>query len=267
MSSLRTSCLLAAVLAATVAFWVPAASQAASGECEVGSLPSFTLQGLNKSAGSIGDVIEVHCSEAAGETVTLEDMRLYERCGGQLEWAAPAPYVPTAGHSFDVTLDEFGNATAIVWSVGCKAGATEISATPNATHKTVTTTFDVLPPVTTPSGAFTLPAHQVEGAQFTFATIVETEFSDGAQKRVIINAGNLLSRCKTKPKLHWIYDGKERAGGKAVTATLDDDGNGFVIVLGAGDCAAGDSLILAELNDKPYTQYTTSFALQPPAEM
>jgi len=58
-----------------------------------------------------------------------------------------------------------------------------------------------------------------------------------------------------------------RAGGKAVRLTLDNKGNAFAVVLGGPRCAVGESLILAELIQSPYTQFTTSFLAEPPREV
>jgi hypothetical protein len=124
----------------------------------------------------------------------------------------------------------------------------------------------VLPPNEGPSGLTALPNHQVEGSEFSFATILEAGFSDGAEKKMELNASNLFYRCKAKPHLRWIYQGKEKVGGKSVRVKLDNDGMGFAVVLGGPSCAVGESLILAELIQPPYTQYTTSFTALPPAE-
>ena len=40
--------------------------------------------------------------------------------------------------------------------------------------------------------------------------------------------------------------------------TLDNDGNAFVVLIGANSCASGSSLIEASLENAPYTTYTTS---------
>jgi hypothetical protein len=258
-----------AAMAVGVTLWTAAPSRAAApGECEVHSLPSFVAQGLGLYAASVADVVEVACAGAAGDTVTLEDSRLYGKCGDRLDWAEPFPYSPSSGSSSNVTLDAFGNATAVMWSSGCKAGETEVIATLDAPPgTTVMTTFAVLPPDETQSGVYALPSHQVEGGEYTFATIIELEVPNGAENRVAINAANLHNRCRSKPHLHWIYEGKEKSGAKTVTEKLDNNGNAFAIVLGGPGCQTGESLIVGELVDKPYTQDTTSFVLEPPREI
>jgi hypothetical protein len=212
----------------------------------VHSSPSFVAQGSGANARGVADVVEAACFEEAGQPVTLGDAQLYARCGNQLNWAQPAPYGMSSGPSFNVTLDSFGNATAVLWSSGCAASETQLSATLDvAPNTTPVTTFAVLPPSQTPAGLRALPSSQVEGAEFSFATVLEATFSSGAGKRIELSASNLFHRCKTKPHLHWI----------------------FAIVLGGPSCTVGESLILGELIQPPYSQYTTSFTALPPREV
>jgi hypothetical protein len=261
---------LALVTCAMALLWGSATSQAATkGECVLHSLPSFVAQGLSTYAASVADIAEVACFEEAGQLVTLEDPELYVHCANQLNWAQPVPYAKTSGPSFNVTLDTFGNATVVLWSSGCSAGETHLRAilgvAPNTTSEE---SFTVFPPVETPPGIYVLPSHQVEGSRGTFATIVESEFgARGARQRAEVSASNPFHRCKTTPHLRWIFQGKEKAGIKAVKLTLDNDGNGFAVILGGPSCTAGESLILSELIGPPYTQYVTSFVAVPPREV
>jgi hypothetical protein len=257
----------------TVAFALllisPSSEAATPGECAVRSAPSFTAQGLNELAASVGDVVEVSCSGEAGQPVTLEDSGLYARCGNQLNWAQPVPYVRSSGASFGVTLDTFGNATAVMWASGCAAGETHVRATLGVPPNTVReTSFAVLPPSETVAGVTALPHSQVEGAEGSLATVIEAEFAPrDAERKVELNAAGLFHRCATKPHLHWIFQGRERAGGKVARVTLDNNGNAFAIVLGGPSCAVGESLIVAQLIRSPYTYYTTNFIGLPPREV
>ena len=71
---------LAVGIGAIAPSWSPAFSQAATpGECVVHSAPSFVAQGIKSYAASVGDVVEVACSQSAGQPVTLEDPELYGR--------------------------------------------------------------------------------------------------------------------------------------------------------------------------------------------
>ena len=55
--------------------------------------------------------------------------------------------------------------------------------------------------------------------------------------------------------------------GETVEVKLDNDGNAFVVLLGAASCASGDSEIEASLVEAPYTTYTTNFTIIPPQAM
>lgn len=265
----RRSFALSAISAAIALICVPASSQAATrGECQVSSAPSFVAQGLNANAGSVADVVEVACAQEPGQGVTVEDPRLYSACGNQLTWAQPLPYAKTSGPGLNATLDAYGNAIVVLWSSGCSGRETQISARLSVPpNTTATTTFDVLPPVATPPGLSAVPSRQVEGSEFGLATVIEAEFSNAAQKTLEISASNLYHRCKAKPHLRWIYQGKEKTGVKAVRVTLDNNGNAFAVVLGGPSCAVGEGLVVAELIRSPYTQYTTSFLGEPPREV
>jgi hypothetical protein len=258
------------IVAVTCAvLWAPALSQAATpGECVVHSSPSFVAQGIFAYAGSVADVVEVACAGEAGQPITLEDPKLYTQCASQLKWTQPVPYSTSSGASVEVMLDAFGNATAVMWSSGCAAGETHVRATLGvAPNTTAETSFTVFPPIEVPEGLEALPSRQVEGSEFSFATVVDAEFRHAGLKKAQVIASNLHHRCHVKPHLHWIYQGKERAGGKAVTLKLDANGGGFAVIIGGPSCAVGESLILAELIEAPYTQYTTSFLAEPPHEV
>jgi hypothetical protein len=68
------------------------------------------------------------------------------------------------------------------------------------------------------------------------------------------------------PHLRWIeINGAEVTEVSEVTGVpLDNDGNGFVIVIGDSSCAPGASLIEADLESNPFTTFTTTFTVQPP---
>jgi hypothetical protein len=256
-------------IAAVVLLSGPASSRAATqGECVARSLPSFIAQGERGTASSVADVVEVACFDEAGQTVTVEDPQLYAHCGNHLNWAQAAPYTPTSGPSLNVTLDKFGNAAAVLWSVHCGSGETLLTAKLDvAPFSVAQTSFAVLPPHRTPSGLWALPRAQVEGAEGTFATVIDTGFENGSQLKAEISAANVYHRCRARPHLHWIYQGREKTGGKSVTVKLDNNGLAFAILLAGPSCQVGESLIVAELIQAPYTAFTTSFVGEPPREV
>jgi hypothetical protein len=187
-------------------------------------------------------------------------------------WSLPYPYKPVSGSGFTVTLDNDGNATAVILGgPGCAPGESLISAhMEQAPFTTVTSAFTVLAPRPTLSPRVTAtPKEEVETEDTSsVATIVQVEFPPVyAEAYVNVNAEQLYSRCHIPPKLVWVGEGGELLGQGVDTINgvqLDNDGNAFVVLLGGGSCASGSSLIEASLEDAPYTTYTTTFTILPP---
>jgi len=242
--------------------------------CKIVSLPSFTAQGEFGESSSVADVVEVSCnSEFAGEEVKLSDTELASRCRGNISWGNPADIGGgfTEGHSFSVTLDDAGNATAVVWGgPGCASGETLVSAHLNhPPFPTVTTNFEVLPPHVTAPGVEALPAAQVEDdTTSSVATIIEVEFpSVYAEQDVNISDEQLFARCGVEPKTVWIGPDEHilAVGKEGVSKVkLDNDGNAFVVVVGSASCASGETEIEASLEEAPYTTVTNDFTVLAP---
>jgi len=137
-----------------------------------------------------------------------------------------------------------------------------------APHTTTSTTFTVLPGEAAPEDFETVPSAQTSIAGGGVATIIRAEVPRASLARFEISASNLLHRCRVngKPYLHWIFSNKERTGGKAVRVTLDNNGNGFAVVLGGG-CQVGESLVTGELIYSPYTSFVTEFKVLPAQEI
>lgn len=252
----------------------PAAPSAEAG-CVVHSLPSFTDQGEFGTQASVADVVEVECEGSyAGASVTIDAQELYERCKDNLTWSVPYEYGPVTNSPSDtVTLDGAGGATVVLWGgPGCTPGQSLIAADlDEAPYTTVTTSFTVKPPAVTPPGVTALPPREVESAtSSSVATIVEVEFPPlYAEKYVNVVSGQLLSRCLIPPRLMWVGADGVVLGSSSASLSglqLDNDGNAFVVLLGGGSCAPGESLIEASLESKPYTTYTTTFTIEPPQE-
>jgi hypothetical protein len=247
--------------------------------CVVHALPaSFMDQGEFGSASSIADIVEVECEEVYAEHhVKISANELFSRCDRRLYWRTPyAGQVNQfqSGPSFEVTLDNDGNATAVVLGgPSCAAGESLISAhLTEAPFTTVTTGFTVLPPRPTKEGVFATPASKVEGENYSdVATIIQVEFPPVfAEEPVNVNASQVFARCHNYPHTEfWVveaqgprlitYDEEEVLG-----LNLDNDGNAFVVLIGNSSCAAGHSLIEASLENAPYTTYTTDFNIEPP---
>jgi hypothetical protein len=229
----------------------------------VRSLPSFVE---DAESSSVADIAEVSCGpKYAGQTVNLSAIALYIQCSGHLSWSLPYPYAPSTGPSFNVYLDDNGNATAAVWGgPGCVPGESLVSAHLQAApFTTVTTTFSVLSPRESSSGVRVLPGSQVEDDRYgSVATIVDMSYSPTPGNPVRISAAQLYARCPAPPHLVWVGpDAKVLATGTAEVQgmTLDGFGNTFVVILGGESCTPGGSEIEADLERVPFTTFTAAF--------
>jgi hypothetical protein len=258
---------------------VPPASEPGGGTsspetCVVHALPaSFMDQGEFGSASSIADIIEVECEPVYAEHhVKISANELYSRCDRRLFWRTPFPTGTSSGPSFEVELDNAGNATAIViGGPSCAAGESLIAAhLTEAPFTTVTTGFTVLPPRPTEPGVFATPSSKVEGETYSdVATIIQVEFPPVfAEEPVNVNFSQLYSRCHEDPKTEVLtmVEGEvdTNRSTEEETLYLDNDGNAFAVLVGNASCAAGTSLIEASLVNAPYTTYTTDFTVEPP---
>jgi len=247
--------------------------------CVVHALPSsFMDQGEFGTASSVADIVEVECEPVFAEKhVRISANELYSRCDERLFWRTPSGETDFAsGPSFEVELDNAGNATAIVLGgPSCAAGESLISAhltVPPFT--TVTTGFTVVPPSPTKTGVTASPSSKVEDENTSsVATIIQVEFPPVfAEEPVNINASQVYARCHNQPKTEWIVMGSGEEGPRVISIgteevndiSLDNDGNAFVVLVGNSSCASGTSLIEASLENAPYTTETTEFTIEPP---
>lgn len=85
-----------------------------------------------------------------------------------------------------------------------------------------------------------------------------------AEQPVTISSEELLNRCGGG--LSWAEPPNAPATtGSSFTELLDNDGNATAVLWGGPSCAAGESLVTAELDIAPYTTVTTGFTVLPPA--
>jgi hypothetical protein len=254
--------------------------------CKVISLPGFTLQGEFASTGTVADVIQVECNPEVYGTkrkLKIEAYQVFSRCEHKVTWFVPnsptegitplqaSGFIRSTGPGVAVELDPDGNAT-----VALLAGP---NCTPNSDNmitvhqeetpfESFTTSFAILPPAPTREGVEAKPERQVEDDfSSAFATIIQAEFPGIAEERVRIASEELFHRCRVFPHLRWILiNGSERIGVSEVTGVpLDNDGNGFVIVIGDSSCVPGRSLIEADLEESPFTTLKPAFfTVEPP---
>ncbi len=247
--------------------------EARESACTVSSLPSFVDQGEFGETSSIADIVHVTCSPVWAERhVELSAGPLYIECAEHLSWAAPnAPTALQEGASFNVELDDDGNATAVLFGgPSCAAGTGLISAHLLAPpFTTVTTDLQVLPPQPTPEGLQALPASEIEDSTYSsVATIVQIEFPPKfAERNVEVSSEQLDHGCMSSPHLVWIGPDETifgEGGEPTATTKLDNDGNAFVVLFGAQSCAPGEYLIEARLEQPPYDELDTTFTIEPP---
>ncbi len=249
-----------------------------SGTCTVKSLPSFIAQGEFENAATVGDVIEVSCDPytySSGAEVTLTASQLYDRCH-EISWYEPneggEPHF-TSGRSVSLHLDVDGNANVgLIAGPHCMVGESLITLDENESpYETFTTSFQVLPAVNTTQGLYMTPSSQVEDAESSaVVTIAQAEFKGASESHVRIGAEQLYDRCQRGEHLVFVRANRdvvtEGEGEAELTDAieLDNNGNGFVLLVGSDSCAEGVSLIESDLEESPFTTETGTFTVEAP---
>jgi hypothetical protein len=232
------------------------------------------------------DVVAVVQVEAmasdAGSAVTLSSTQLSSRCSATFfgVFTAPGTAAPIT-----LTLDNDGNASAIVSGRNCAPGSALIDASLDAPpFSTAITKLVIEPPQVTPPGVRAFPNPMVEvgdgappavGAQTNvaseaqFVSYVETA-PVYAEQDVTITSDQLTERCGGG--FRWVFltptgfvfsalNGPTT--GRVITNTIDNDGNSVSFFFGSS-CAAGKSTIIADIENGGPT-YSTQFNILPPA--
>jgi len=249
---------------------------AAPGTCTVKSLPSFVAQGEFYEAATVGDVIEVSCDPytySAGATVTVTASQLYSRCH-EISWYKPnengEDEIVSNSRSVTLKLDVDGNANVgLIAGPKCMVGESLITVDENESpYETYTTSFQVLPAANTPQGLYVTPATQVEDQESSgVVTIAQAEFANASEKYVRIGAGQLYNRCHSGDKMEIVQENRnvvEEQSELLHAIKLDNNGNGFVLLMGTDSCAEGPSLIESDLEESPFTTETATFTVESP---
>jgi hypothetical protein len=242
--------------------------------CTVTASPSsFVETGEGASASSVAFVIIVECKPVYSEQqVQINATQLSNACQGTLSWYSATATAGTApgtgtGPEFVVTLDNDGNATAVVWG-GPSCAATKDLITADlmtAPFTTARTHVTIEPPATTTKGLYPYPASEVEDATTSsVAVIFYAEFpSVYAERTVEFSDAQLFDRCAGG--ITWAGPDEVVLGtGKSATTTLDNNGNAFVVALAGPSCASGKTLAQVDLTGAPYTTITKSFTVLSP---
>jgi hypothetical protein len=239
-----------------------------------------------------------------GTVVEISDAQLESRClglGGPgfhgIAWVDPNEFsggftTISTGNAIDVELDGDGNVNvALVAGPNCAVGGTVISGHTqpgkgNTTVESFAAGFAVEPAKPSTEGVTVTPESQVEDeGSSSVATLIQAEFGS-SEAKVRVAAPELFSRCEvpqvggTEDKVIWLRPdfegagpvglGKELAGGTALVPggdealKTDNDGNAFVIAIGAESCKPGKSYFEADLEESPFTTEEPSFTIQAP---
>jgi hypothetical protein len=274
LTVLVSSLLLAVGSASAHGIVAPQGAPTAGG-CTVKSLPSFMAQGEFANSATVGDVIEASCDPfkySAGEEVTITASQLYSRCH-EISW-----YLPNEdgedevryGRSVSLKLDVNGNANVgLIAGPKCMVGESLITLDENsAPYETFTTAFEVLPTANTPPGVFVTPATQVEDQESSgVVTIASVEMEKASEELVRFGAKQLYSRCHSGDKLEIVKINREIVEEKPELLSafeLDNNGNGFVLVMGTDSCAEGSSLFEADGESPPFETLTGKFMVEAP---
>jgi hypothetical protein len=221
----------------------------------------------------------------ANQTVNISSQQLSLDCL-DLVWRSSADNTPSDQISVGlnspgvtgVILDNDGNATVEVQGEDCAPGANLVEADLNgAPYTTATATLTATPPgVTAPQTITGSPNPEVEtgdGAgnnseSQVYANFLVEEDSVYAEQLVDVTSNQLTDRCELGKTL-WtstpgLGGGGVKLGTTGVTAVLDNDGNAVVTFEGIS-CAAGESLVDAELVGGTGDTFTTEYIIKPPA--
>lgn len=221
---------------------------------------------------SIAAVIEVEANPVfAEDTVTLESSQLFNHCAHLLTWNTDNNVAwnssISVSDSTTVTLDDDGTALATVeGGPSCAAGKALVVADLNAApYYTAKTRFTIKPPQDTPVGITAMPSSLVEDDASDVATVVQVEFpSVYAESWVDITSSQLYNHCDHLLTWEPVGNNGTVTTGDSTTVQLDDNGNALAIVYGGPSCAAGKSLIVADLENAPYRTLTTKFTILSP---
>jgi hypothetical protein len=238
-----------------------------------------------------------------GTPVEISDAQLESRCLGLenggfhgILWVNPNEFsagLPTlgVGGSIKVELDGDGNVNlGLVAGPNCAVGGTVISGHTepgkgNTTVESFAAGFAVEPARPSTEGVKVMPATQVEDEESSsVATLIQAEYGS-TEAKVRVAAPELFSRCEVAPfgiptaKVIWLRPnfttspfgvGKELAGGTAVVPggdealKTDNDGNAFVIAIGAESCKPGKSYFEADEEESPFNTEEPGFTILAP---
>jgi len=227
----------------------------------------------------------------AGDVVSISSSQLVSSCLAvsfeDVQHGLPPHF------NFDettVVLDDDGNATVVVDAIDCAPGTSLIVADlEQAPYLTALTELVANPPVPTTAGVTGYPAAEVETGDTSFGRNGPSGNSDVyavfyvednpvyAEQTVEIGSSQLEARCGEGWR--WeagnfgttvfnnpgppAFDTPGPNTGPEAQTTLDDDGNAVFVFKGIS-CAAGDSLVIADVLAGTHDTFYTTFTITAP---
>lgn len=247
-----------------------------------GATPPMTVQVdpnplVETGASDVLTVVQVETSPIfAGDIVTVSSPQMSTACQATFFSIASPLGIFDQNGSIQLTLDDEGNATTVMFGTSCPPGPDLVEADlDSAPYTTAVSTLTVEPPAVTTPGLFgspttsgTVTGGEVEtgDAAFPNTSVVYAIFdveadSVYAEQTVTISSPQLVNRCDGGVTVFGPFGFESFTGFD--TATLDNDGNTVFLFLGTS-CAAGSSLVTADVEAGTHPTYTTTFTILPP---
>jgi hypothetical protein len=243
-----------------------------------GTLPSISV--TVSPSGSTDPLVETGESEVRAvvevetsplffdDEVSISSLQLANVCGGAVLFGSLQPGAVYSFDSVEVLLDADGNATVSLYGLDCAPGPSLVEADlVGPPYLPATATAEVLPPAVTTPGVAGSPAAEVETGN-TSATGMSDVYSVFyvetdpvyAEQPVVIGSTQLANRCLGG--ITWVTSAASSTG-SSITGTLDNDGNATFAFTGS-ECAAGPSLVTADIVAGIHSTYTTTYTIAPP---
>ena len=246
---------------------------------------------IETSSSTIAFVVQVETSPSlAGDEVDITSSQLDATCTeftGVLLTGSSATYtfdseqlfIPGTPLFVPLMLDDDGNASAAIFGQQCAPGTDVVEASlAEAPYYTALATLVANPPVVTSAGVFAFPTTsgtvsggEVEtGSSNVYAVLsIETD-PVYAEQSAELSLTQLADRCLATNE--WVafpsgaVNVAQTIPGALLTTipvTLDDDGNAVAVFAGSS-CAAGSSVITADVEAGTHPTYITTFTVLPP---
>jgi len=244
--------------------------------CTVKNINEFVAQGEFDQAATVGDVIEVSCdplSYSGGSEVEITASQLYGLCH-TITWYKPnedgQDEIVRDSRSVTLKLDVNGNANVgLIAGPNCHVGESLITVDEvSSPFKTYVTTFHVEPTANSEKKLTLTPETQVEDQESSgVVTIAQAEFPGSGETYVRIGAKQLYNRCQNGDKLEIVQENgyvTEEQNELLGAIKLDNNGNGFVLLMGTDSCLEGESLIEADEESANFKTLTGNFTVEAP---